>query len=74
MLDDPDWNVTFAPNGKLLEEGEILRRPEFSKTLERIAKEGVEAFYTVCGLALQEPRMQCSSYRTPKSNVTLKLG
>jgi len=72
MLDDPDWNVTFAPNGKLLEEGEILRRPAFAKTLERIAKEGVEAFYMVCGLAL-EPRMHAHSLNS-KINITLNLG
>ncbi|KAF8331090.1 gamma-glutamyltranspeptidase [Cantharellus anzutake] len=45
ILDDPDWATTFAPNGKFLEEGDVLRRPAFAKTLESIA-DGVEPFYT----------------------------
>ncbi|KAJ3909984.1 gamma-glutamyltranspeptidase [Lentinula edodes] len=45
MLNNPDWNSTFAPHGALLKEGELIRRPNLSRTLSIIASEGPESFY-----------------------------
>jgi hypothetical protein len=47
MLSNSDWQDVFAPNGRLLEEGEIIRRTNLSRTLATIAEEGPEAFYKV---------------------------
>jgi len=45
MLDNEDWSAVFAPEGKLLLQGETIRRTNYSRTLEKIANEGPEAFY-----------------------------
>ncbi|KAI9572200.1 gamma-glutamyltranspeptidase [Boletus coccyginus] len=45
MLDNEDWSAVFAPEGKLLLQGETIRRTNYSRTLETIANEGPEAFY-----------------------------
>lgn len=47
MLDNEDWSAVFAPEGKLLLQGETIRRTNYSRTLETIANEGPEAFYNV---------------------------
>jgi gamma-glutamyltranspeptidase/glutathione hydrolase/leukotriene-C4 hydrolase len=47
ILSDPDWSL-FAPDGKLLREGEVIRRLNLSRTLSVIADEGPSAFYRVC--------------------------
>ena len=47
MLDNPDWSAIFAPDGRLLKEGEIIRRINLSRTLSVIAEEGPDAFYKV---------------------------
>jgi gamma-glutamyltranspeptidase/glutathione hydrolase/leukotriene-C4 hydrolase len=44
MLQNPDWSAIFAPQGRLLKEGEIIRRENYSSTLDTIA-ETPEAFY-----------------------------
>ncbi|MGX0977136.1 gamma-glutamyltranspeptidase/glutathione hydrolase [Roseovarius sp. MBR-51] len=36
----------FLPNGAPLTAGQILRNPDYASTLERLAHEGVKAFYT----------------------------
>lgn len=46
MLDSPTWSSVYAPRGSLLVEGDYVQRINYGKTLERIAKEGVEAFYS----------------------------
>lgn len=48
MLGNPDWSDIFAPEGILLTEGQIIRRTALSRTLERVASEGADAFYKVC--------------------------
>lgn len=45
MLNNPDWSAIFAPQGKLLHEGEIIRRTNLSRTLASIAQEGADALY-----------------------------
>lgn len=47
MEQDPDWSPIFAPQGKLLTRGQWIRRKNFSYTLNSIAIEGPDAFYTV---------------------------
>jgi gamma-glutamyltranspeptidase/glutathione hydrolase/leukotriene-C4 hydrolase len=52
MLQNPDWSAIFAPQGRLLKEGEIIRRENYSSTLDTIA-ETPEAFYEVsCELSI----------------------
>ncbi|KAF6761173.1 nucleophile aminohydrolase [Ephemerocybe angulata] len=45
MLHNPDWSDIFAPEGRYLKEGEIIRRTNLSTTLTAIAKGGSDAFY-----------------------------
>lgn len=42
-----DWSDIFAPHGRILQEGEIIRRTNLSRTLELIATEGAKGFYEV---------------------------
>lgn len=42
----PDWAAIFAPNGTLLEEGDMIHRTTYAETLTTIANEGVKAFYS----------------------------
>ncbi|KAF8993673.1 gamma-glutamyltranspeptidase [Cyathus striatus] len=45
MLNNPDWSSIFAPAGRFLKEGEIIRRSNLSKTLSTVAQNGADAFY-----------------------------
>ncbi|KAJ6499312.1 gamma-glutamyltranspeptidase [Mycena sanguinolenta] len=45
MLDNPDWSAVFTPRGRFLQEGEVIRRSNYSRTLATIASEGPDAFY-----------------------------
>ncbi|KAM0789373.1 hypothetical protein ACM66B_000203 [Microbotryomycetes sp. NB124-2] len=45
MLDEDEWRELFAPDGRLLVQGETLKREAYAQTLERISKEGVDVFY-----------------------------
>ncbi|KAJ3572198.1 hypothetical protein NP233_g3245 [Leucocoprinus birnbaumii] len=45
MLDHPDWRPIFAPNGRLLKEGDWIYRTNYSRTLQAIAEHGSDAFY-----------------------------
>lgn len=46
FTDDPAWAMDFAPNGTLVQEGDIMYRKRYADTLETISTEGVDAFYT----------------------------
>ncbi|KAF9970083.1 hypothetical protein BGZ65_011406, partial [Modicella reniformis] len=46
METEPDWSMVFAPAGTVLGEGDWIKRTTFADTLETIAKEGADAFYT----------------------------
>ncbi|KAI1414187.1 gamma-glutamyltranspeptidase [Hypoxylon sp. FL1857] len=46
LIDDPAWAIDFAPNGYLVRRGETLTRKRYADTLEVIAREGPDAFYT----------------------------
>lgn len=43
---DPTWAIDFAPNGTRLGLGDIITRKRYANTLETIANEGVDAFYS----------------------------
>ena len=47
MLGEPVWREIFAPNGTLLQTGDIVRRTNYSRSLATIASEGPDAFYKV---------------------------
>lgn len=47
IVDHPDFAPLFAPNGRVLETGELVRCTNLSRTLSTIANEGVDAFYKV---------------------------
>ncbi|XP_064652809.1 glutathione hydrolase 1 proenzyme-like isoform X2 [Lineus longissimus] len=44
--DSPELAKIFIRNGKFLQEGDIIKRPKLGDTLERIANEGIEPFYS----------------------------
>ena len=46
MLNETYWSRTYAPNGTLLGLGDIVYRPDLADTLERVANEGPDVFYT----------------------------
>ncbi|KAK2049740.1 gamma-glutamyltransferase 1 [Colletotrichum somersetense] len=46
LTEDPSWAVDFAPNGRLLRLNETITRKRYADTLETIAREGANAFYT----------------------------
>ncbi|MFL5821136.1 MAG: gamma-glutamyltransferase family protein [Solirubrobacteraceae bacterium] len=41
----PECAAIYAPHGRLLVEGEIIRQPELGDTLERLGREGAAPFY-----------------------------
>jgi gamma-glutamyltranspeptidase/glutathione hydrolase len=46
LVTDPSWAQDFAPHGTVLGLGDTLYRKRYADTLETIANEGPEAFYT----------------------------
>lgn len=40
------WREIFAPSGQLARKGDIISRPAYAATLEKLAKHGADAFYT----------------------------
>ncbi|THU77431.1 gamma-glutamyltranspeptidase [Dendrothele bispora CBS 962.96] len=46
LLSDPLWAEVYAPNGTLLEEGDICYRKRYAETLQKLADNGADAFYT----------------------------
>ncbi|KAJ5599864.1 hypothetical protein N7450_000931 [Penicillium hetheringtonii] len=43
---DPNWALDFAPNGTRLGLGDTITRKRYAATLEAIAKDGADAFYS----------------------------
>ncbi|KAJ6441766.1 gamma-glutamyltranspeptidase [Purpureocillium lavendulum] len=46
LKEDPSFAQDFAPNGTLLSVGDIMTRKRYADTLEKIAEQGGDAFYT----------------------------
>lgn len=46
LSSDPPTAATFLPDGKPMKHGDIFANPRLARTLEAIAKEGRDAFYT----------------------------
>ncbi|KAG9124169.1 hypothetical protein FRC07_012594 [Ceratobasidium sp. 392] len=46
ITQDPIWAAVYAPNATVAVAGQTIHRPTYAKTLQRIANEGVSAFYT----------------------------
>ncbi|KAJ5413272.1 nucleophile aminohydrolase [Penicillium sp. CMV-2018d] len=46
LSEDPSWAVDFAPNGTRLGVGDIMTRKRYASTLESIALNGPDSFYS----------------------------
>ncbi|KAL4869229.1 hypothetical protein BDV12DRAFT_168132 [Aspergillus spectabilis] len=46
LVNDPSWAVDFAPNGTRVRLGDTLTRKRYADTLETIALQGPDAFYS----------------------------
>lgn len=47
LRSDPGMREVFAPNGTLLREGDTCYRYKYADTLEKVARDGADAFYQV---------------------------
>jgi gamma-glutamyltranspeptidase/glutathione hydrolase len=45
LVSSPECAALWAPAGRVLREGEVMRNPELADTLERLGREGAEPFY-----------------------------
>jgi len=45
MTGTKDWSDIFAPNDRILQEGESIYRRNLSRTLDIIAREGASGLY-----------------------------
>ncbi|KAI1164694.1 gamma-glutamyltranspeptidase [Nemania serpens] len=46
LVEDPSWAQDFAPNGSLLTLGDTMYRKRYAETLQKVAKNGADVFYT----------------------------
>jgi len=72
MLNNPDWSSIFAPQGRLLKEGEIIRSPNLSRTLSVIAEEGPDAFYKVAWLIFRHEWLLINEIQGPIADSIIR--
>ena len=46
LVNDESWAIDFAPDGQRVKLGDTITRKRFADTLDKIADEGPDAFYT----------------------------
>ncbi|KAM5345771.1 hypothetical protein ACJ41O_011632 [Fusarium nematophilum] len=46
LVEDPSWAEDFTQNGQLIPEGATMTRRRYARTLQTIADQGADAFYT----------------------------
>jgi gamma-glutamyltranspeptidase/glutathione hydrolase len=46
LVSTPEAQELFAPDGRLLGQGDVLRMPELADTIERLGRDGAAPFYT----------------------------
>ncbi|KAI0432714.1 gamma-glutamyltransferase [Xylaria sp. FL1042] len=46
LVEDPSWAQDFAPNGSLVKLGDIMHRKRYAETLQKVAENGADVFYT----------------------------
>ncbi|KAF2142078.1 uncharacterized protein K452DRAFT_249873 [Aplosporella prunicola CBS 121167] len=46
LVEDPTWAIDFAPHGRRVQLNETITRKRYADTLETIASDGADAFYT----------------------------
>ncbi|KAF2097654.1 gamma-glutamyltransferase [Rhizodiscina lignyota] len=64
---EPSWAIDFCPNGTLKGLGDVITRKRYADTLETIANEGPDAFYTG---AIAETTI--AALKTQNGTMTLK--
>ncbi|KAI1271494.1 gamma-glutamyltranspeptidase [Xylaria sp. FL0933] len=46
LVEDPSWAQDFAPNGSLVKLGDTMYRKRYAETLQKVAENGADVFYT----------------------------
>ncbi|KAI0389139.1 gamma-glutamyltransferase [Xylariaceae sp. FL0594] len=46
LVEDPSWAQDFAPNGTLIKLGDTMYRKRYADTLQKVADNGADVFYT----------------------------
>ncbi|ORZ35374.1 gamma-glutamyltranspeptidase [Catenaria anguillulae PL171] len=46
IMASPIWRAVFAPQGQLVSQGALVKRPAYARTLRDVAHRGAQAFYT----------------------------
>lgn len=45
LIKDPAWAEILAPEGRMLRQGDVIKRTKYARTLQSIAEEGIDSFY-----------------------------
>lgn len=69
LCSDPTWALDFCPNGTRLGLGDVITRKRYADTLETIANEGANAFYSG---AIANTTIAALNAATPKGIMTLE--
>ena len=69
LCGDPTWALDFCPNGTRLGLGDVITRKRYADTLETIANEGADVFYTG---AIAKTTIAALDAAKPKGIMTLE--